>query len=130
VLSVSASQGSYGPGSLPQFDVYVVSVSAGECSVNTGPGYLELVIRAGGTSPVWQSAGCAPRPGSRFVQLSRGVPQVLRFTWDRKAPAPGCQPSRAAARPGTYTATAVAPAEHLSSQGTVFVLSAPGVGMP
>lgn len=130
VLSVAASHGSYGPGSEPQFQVYVVSLNARACSVDVGGRYLTLVIKAGGTRRVWGSADCASHAGAQFVQLAQGVPQVLHFSWDRKDSAPGCHQAGTQARPGTYTATAVAPTLGLTSRGTIFVLSGPGVGMP
>lgn len=130
VLSLAASRGTYGPRAQPMFDVYVVSVGSGDCSVNVGSGYLALVIKAGGTSRVWDSADCAQPARARFVQLSRGVPEVIHFTWDRRSSAPGCRGARTPVRAGTYTATAVVSAAHLASHDTVFVLAAPGMGMP
>lgn len=129
VLSLAASQGGYGPAAQPQFEVFVVSVGARDCSVNVGPAALSVVVKQGGTRRIWDSAGCA-RGGARFVQLSRGVPRVLHFRWDRRGSPPGCGQAGPPARLGTYTATAVAPAARLASQATVFVLTGPGVGMP
>ncbi len=107
-----------------------MSVAARDCSADIGPAALSVVVKRGSTARVRNSADCARGPGSRFVQLSRGVPRVLRFQWDRRASAPGRRQGGAPAGLGTYTATAVAPAARLASQGTVFVLTGPGVGMP
>lgn len=129
VVSLTANRGSYRPGAQPQFTVYLVSVGHHDCSVNVGPGYLTVVIKAGGSRRIWDSADCA-RPKSRFVQLSQGVPEVRHFSWNRKGSSPGCQLATASARPGTYTATAVARAAHLASRDTVFVLAGRRTAMP
>jgi hypothetical protein len=130
VLSLVSGQGSYGPREHPQFDVYVVSVGRRDCSFNVGARYLSVVIKSGGITRIWSSADCLTGPGSDFVPLSMGVPSVLHFSWNRKASSPGCRTSRAAVRPGTYTATVTAPADHLASPGMVFILNGPGVAMP
>jgi hypothetical protein len=130
VLSLVPDQGSYGPREHPQFDVYVVSLDRRDCSFNVGPRYLSLVIKSGGITRIWSSADCPQGPGSDVVQLSTGVPSVLHFSWNRKASRPGCRPSTAAVRPGTYTATVTASRGRLASQGMVFVLNGPGIAVP
>ena len=130
VLSLATSQGSYGQAARPRFDVFVVSVGARDCSVNIAPAALSVVVRRGGTGLVWDSADCARGSGAHFVQLSRGVPRVLHFQWGRRPSSPGCRLGGTPAPLGTYTATAVAPAARLASQGMVFVLAGAGVGMP
>lgn len=130
VLSLVPDQGSYGPGEHPQFDVYVVSIARRYCSFNVGPRYLAVVIKSGGITRIWSSADCVQGPGSDVVALSTGVPSVLHFAWNRKASSPGCGASRAAVRPGTYTATVTAPRDGLASQGMVFILNGPGVAEP
>jgi hypothetical protein len=130
VLSLVPNQGNYGLREHPQFDVYVVSVARRDCSFNVGPRYLSVVIKSGGITRIWSSANCVTGSGSDFVALSTGVPSVLHFSWNRKASSPGCQASRAAVRPGTYTATVTAPRDRLASQGMVFILNGPGVAEP
>jgi hypothetical protein len=130
VLSLVPDQGSYGPREHPQFDVYVVSIARRDCSFNVGPRYLSVVIKSGGITRIWSSANCVTGPGSDFVALSTGVPSVLHFSWNRKASSPACRASRAAVRPGTYTATVTAPRDRLASQGIVFILNGPGVAEP
>jgi hypothetical protein len=130
VLSLVPNQGNYGPQAHPQFDVYVVSIARRDCSFNVGPRYLSVVIKSGGITRIWSSANCVTGSGSDFVALSTGVPSVLHFSWNRKASSPGCQASRAAVRPGTYTATVTAPRDRLASQGMVFILNGPGVAEP
>jgi hypothetical protein len=130
VLSLVPDQGSYGSQEHPRFDVYVVSVGRRDCSFNVGPRSLSVVIKSGGITRIWSSADCVQGPGSDVVELTTGVPSVLHFSWDRKASSPGCQPSHAAVRPGTYTATVTASRGRLASQGMVFVLNGPGVAEP
>ncbi len=130
VLSLVPEQESYAPREHPQFDVYVVSIARRDCSFNVGPRYLSVVIKSGGITRIWSSANCVTGSGSDFVSLSTGVPSVLHFSWNRKASSPGCRASRAAVRPGTYTATVTAPRDRLASQGMVFILNGPGVAEP
>jgi hypothetical protein len=130
VLSLVPDQESYGPRKHPQFDVYVVSIARRDCSFNVGPRYLSVVIKSGGITRIWSSADCLTGSGSDFVSLSTGVPSVLHFSWNRKASSPGCLPSRAAVRPGMYTATVTVPRDRLASQGMVFILNGPGVAQP
>ncbi|MBO0776562.1 MAG: hypothetical protein J2P34_09620 [Actinobacteria bacterium] len=129
VVSLTSDRGSYRRGVNPHFTVYLVSVGDHDCSVNVGPGHLSVVIKSGGNHRIWDSADCA-RAKSHFVQLSRGVPQVRHFSWNRKGSSPGCQLATASAHSGTYTATAVVPAAHLASRDRVFVLRGRGTAMP
>lgn len=132
VVSLIPGQGSYGSHALPEFDVDVVSSAPGACAVNVGARYLWLVVRSGGIARVWSSAGCATHAGSRVVRLADGVPLILHVTWDRKTSSPGCQQARAVARPGTYTATAIAVVSGVrrSSDTKIFVLSGAGIAVP
>jgi len=105
VLSVFASQASYGAGQPPEFDVDVVSVADRSCAFNVGPRHLELVITAG-RKRVWGSADCAAAPGSLVTDLARGVPAILPVTWDLQTSAPGCAAAARQAAAGSYAATA------------------------
>ena len=128
VLSLFAARYSYPAHALPRFQVDVVSTAPGTCTFALGGGHVQLLVKAGGIRPVWDSADCARPAGPQAARLARGVPAVLNFTWDRKTSAPGCRLPRRAARPGTYTATAYT--RQLSSQSLIFVLRAPGIGVP
>lgn len=105
VLSVFASQGSFGPGQPPEFDLDVVSTAVSTCAFNVGPRYLALVVTLGGKR-VWGSADCAAAPGSLVTDLSRGVPAILPVTWDLQTSAPRCAAAPRQAAAGTYVATA------------------------
>jgi len=112
----------------PRFELDVVSTAARPCSFNVGARNVQLVIRAGGERRVWDSADCVRSAGHRMEQLTRGVPAVLRVSWDRKTSAAGCRLPGQAAQPGTYTATARSGPLH--SQSLIFVLAGPGVAVP
>ena len=105
VLSLFASQDSYGPGQLPVFDVDVVSTSERTCTFNVGPRFLTLVITSGGVR-VWSSADCVAGQGSLLTDLVRGVPAVLPVSWGRETSAEGCAISSRRVRGGTYDAAA------------------------
>ena len=128
VLSLFAARYSYPAHAVPQFQLDVVSTAPGTCTFALGAGHVQLLVRAGGIRRVWDSADCARPAGPQAARLAKGVPAVLNFTWDRKTSAPGCAGCRAAGRPGTYTATAYG--GRLSSQPLIFVLRAPGIGVP
>jgi hypothetical protein len=105
VISVFASQDSFGQGQPPEFNLDVVSTADGTCAFNIGPRFLTLVIRAGGKR-VWGSADCAAAPGSVVTDLARGVPTMLPVTWDLQTSVPGCRATAAQATAGSYSATA------------------------
>lgn len=112
----------------PRFELDVVSTAARPCSFDVGARNVQLVIRAGGERRVWDSADCVRSAGHRMERLTRGVPAVLRVSWDRKTSAAGCRLPGQAAQPGTYTATARSGPLH--SQALIFVLAGPGVAVP
>mgnify|MGYP001418044980 CR=1 FL=1 len=105
VLSLSASQASYGPGQLPEFDVDVVSTAARTCAFDVGPRYLALAVTARGKR-IWSSADCVGGRGSLLTSLARGVPTVLPVSWDRETSAPGCTGPSRPAPGGSYAVTA------------------------
>jgi hypothetical protein len=127
VISLMAAQDSYGAQVLPEFEVAIVSTAAQTCTFDVGAKGVQLVIKSG-PARVWGSSDCAADVGSRITELARGVPAVLRISWDRKTSVPGCRLARAAALPGTYTATAYG--GQLSSSTMVFVLRGAGVAVP
>jgi hypothetical protein len=128
VLSLFTPKYRYLAGQAPRFQVDVVSTAPRSCSFDLGDRNVLLVIKAGGERRVWDSADCVQGAGRRVAKLTRGVPEVLRFSWDRKTSAPGCKLAGKPVQPGTYTATARSGA--LSSQSLIFVLAGPGVAVP
>jgi hypothetical protein len=102
VLSLFTNRPSYGPGQLPQFQVYAVSTTAANCSFN--PAQLQVQVMASGRI-VWDSADCARNAG-RAVELTRGVPAQAAVIWNRAITLPGCQVLATSARAGSYTVQA------------------------
>lgn len=121
VLSLFTSQHGYPAPSAPRFQVNVVSTTPTTCSVNLATRHLHVLIKSG-PHRVWDSADCARPSGPRITKLTRGVPEVVQFTWDRATSSPGCRLPRNTARPGTYSATAHNGS--ISSQPRIFVLRA------
>jgi hypothetical protein len=127
VISLMAAQDSYGAQVPPQFEIAIVSTAAKTCTFDVGAKSVQLVIKSG-SARVWGSSDCPAGAGSQIAELARGVPAVLRISWDRKTSVPGCRLARAPALPGTYTATAYS--GQLSSATMVFVLRGAGVAVP
>ena len=127
VISLMAADYSYSAQVLPEFEIAIVSTAAQTCAFDVGAKNVQLVIKSG-PARVWGSADCVTGAGSQITRLARGVPTVLRITWDRKTSVPGCRLARAAAGPGTYTATAYS--GKLGSNTLVFVLRGPGLAVP
>jgi hypothetical protein len=128
VLSLSSGRHGYPAHARPQFEVSVVSTARGQCTADLGASHLHVLIRAGGKARVWDSADCVRSAAPRATTLARGVPAVVRFTWNRTTSVPGCRPPHRAVRPGTYTATAYR--GKLSSQAMIFVLKGRGIAVP
>jgi hypothetical protein len=101
VLSLFTAKYHYPAHQLPRFQLDVVSTAARPCSFDVGAKNVQLVIKAGGERRVWDSAACLGSRGHRLEQLTRGVPAVLRVSWDRKtagASSPARLPGRAPTR--------------------------------
>jgi hypothetical protein len=102
VLSLFTTKYHYPGHQVPRFQLDVVSTAGRPCSFDVGAKNVQLVIKVGGERRVWNSAACLGSRGHRMEQLTRGVPVVLRVSWDRKtAPAAASQarrPSRAPTR--------------------------------
>jgi hypothetical protein len=113
VLSLTASQASYGPGQQPAFSLSVVSTQAAACSFNVGSGHLALVIKEG-LARIWSSADCATGTGNLVAALKRGIPTVVTIGWDKQISAHGCAGPPHAVPAGRYTAYAVN-GSHVSS---------------
>jgi hypothetical protein len=127
VISLMAAQYSYGAQVVPEFEVAIVSTATQTCTFDVGAKSVQLIIKSG-PARVWGSSDCAAGGGSQPAELTRGVPTVLRISWDRRTSVPGCRIARAPALPGTYTATAYS--GQLSSNTLVFVLRGAGVAEP
>ena len=128
VLSLFTAKYHYPGHQVPRFQLDVVSTAARPCSFDVGAKNVQLVIKAGGERRVWDSAACLGSRGHRMEQLTRGVPAVLRISWDRKTAGATCRPPGPAAQPGTYTAIARSGALH--SQSLIFVLGGRDVTVP
>ena len=120
VLSLFTGQSSYGPGARPKFEVYAVSTSSRACTLNYGPGSVQVVVTRHGRV-VWDSAACKPSSAPP-VRFTLGVPQVVTITWNRRAGQPsGCSGSLPAGAAGTFDAVALTDGQ--SSQVRSFTLS-------
>lgn len=128
VLSLFTPKYRYAAHQLPRFEMDVVSTAARPCSFDVGAKNVQLVIKAGGLRRVWDSADCTGSGGQRMERLTRGVPVVLRISWDRKTSSPGCRRPAKLVHPGTYNAIARSGA--LRSQSLIFILTGPGVAVP
>ncbi len=104
-----------------------MSLAARPCTVSTGARFVSLVIRPG-RQPLWDSAACAGGAGPSPAVLTKGVPAVLHFWWDRRAREGGCRGQARPAPPGAFVATAIS--GRLTSNSLIFVLHAPGVAVP
>ena len=128
VLSLFTTNYHYLGHQVPRFQLDVVSTAARPCSFDVGAKNVQLVIKAGGERRVWDSAACLGSRGHRMEQLTRGVPVVLRVSWDRKTAGASCRQPGPAAQPGTYTA--IARSGRLHSQSLIFVLGGRNVTVP
>jgi hypothetical protein len=105
VLTVTASQASYGPQATPAFQVDVVSTDTATCTLDTGPEGLKLVVLHGG-AVAYNSASCLPGAQRHVVSLRRGVPVVTSMTWDKHQTVADCSGTALAAANRTYSAVA------------------------
>jgi hypothetical protein len=128
VLSLFTTKYHYPGHQVPRFQLDVVSTAGRPCSFDVGAKNVQLVIKAGGERRVWNSAACLGSRGHRMEQLTRGVPVVLRVSWDRKTAGASCGQPGPAAQPGTYTA--IARSGRLHSQSLIFVLGGRTVTVP
>jgi hypothetical protein len=105
VLTVTASQPSYGPQATPAFQVDIVSTDTATCTLDTGPEGLKLVVQHGSTV-AYNSASCQQGAKRHVISLRRGVPVVTSMTWDKHETVSGCSPTVMAATSRTYSAVA------------------------
>jgi hypothetical protein len=106
VLSLFATQASFGPGQQPAFSLNVVSTQPADCSFNIGSGHLALVIKEG-SARIWSSADCTSGTGNLVAALRRGIPTVVTIGWDKQTSAPGCAGAAHTVPAGRYAAYAV-----------------------
>src|SRR5258708_30352931 len=106
VLTLAATQATFGAHQLAGFSLSVVSTQQRSCSFNIGPGHLALVVTEG-PARIWSSADCVSGTASIVSALRRGVPTVVAISWNRQTSAPGCSIPARVAPPGTYTGYAV-----------------------
>jgi hypothetical protein len=122
VLTLVASKASYSPHDVPVFQIDVVSTSATECIIDTGPGALRVVVLHGG-QVVWNSGACLHGASRHVISLRRGVPVVTSIAWNRHLTVTGCPATVMAAINRPYTA--VAQAAGARSPGQAFRLTEP-----
>jgi hypothetical protein len=126
-LRLSSPQNWWQPGTTPRFTVRAVSEQARPCRFNMGTGFVSVVVTGAGRR-IWSSVDCVSGGGSNMIVLTRGVPAVLRLTWDRRTSSPGCSGARQLVPAGEYQVAAAA--GHLRSAIQNFVLGAKGVSGP
>ncbi|HEY0718904.1 MAG TPA: hypothetical protein VGD68_14910 [Streptosporangiaceae bacterium] len=107
VLTLTASQASYGSSAKPSFRADIVSTDAAPCTLDTGAAALRLVVMHG-TSVAYNSASCLHGAQKHVISLHRGVPVVTPMVWDKHETAPGCPATVLAATNRTYAAMAQA----------------------
>jgi hypothetical protein len=125
-LRLSSPQYWYQAGTTPRFTVHAVSDEGQPCRFNMGTRFVSVVIAS--DRRIWSSADCVSGSGSNTIVLVRGVPAVLRVSWDRRTSSPGCGGTSQAVAPGEYTVTAVAGS--LRSRTVNLVLGAQGASGP
>lgn len=106
VLTLLTGKTSYGPGERPKFQIDIVSTDAAECTVNTGPASLRILITSGSRS-TWDSGACLRGATAHMESLRRGIPSVASITWNRHLRTGGCAQAPVTAGRGRYTVMAV-----------------------
>ena len=89
----------------PTFIVTLVNTGPVMCTADVGPRAMEIRITSG-ADRIWSTADCVSGVGTEVKELQRGVPYVRSLEWDRRRSSADCRSTPAAARPGTYVATA------------------------
>jgi hypothetical protein len=125
-LRLSSPQYWYQVGKMPRFTVHAVSKQRRPCRFNMGTKFVSVVIAS--DRRIWSSADCVSGSGSNTIVLIRGVPAVLRVSWDRRTSSPGCIGTGHAVAPGEYKVTAVA--SHVRSKTMNLVLGAQDASGP
>jgi hypothetical protein len=126
MLRLSSPQYWYQAGKMPRFTVHAVSKEAQPCRFNMGTEFVSVVVASG--RRIWSSADCVSGSGSNMIVLIRGMPALLRVSWDRRTSSLGCSGTSHAVAPGEYQVTAVA--GPLRSKTVNLVLGAQGASGP
>jgi hypothetical protein len=126
-LRLSSPQYWYQPGMTPRFTVRAISEQARPCRFNMGTKFVAVVITDAGRR-IWSSADCVSGGGSNMIVLTRGVPAVLRLSWDRRTSSLGCGGAGQLVPAGEYEVAAVAGPIRSAIQH--LVLGAKGVSGP
>lgn len=125
-LRLSSPQYWYQAGKMPRFTLHAVSKEGQPCRFNMGTKFVSVVVASG--RRIWSSADCVSGSGSNMIVLIRGMPALLRVSWDRRTSSPGCSGTSHAVAPGEYQVTAVA--GPLRSKTVNLVLGAQGASGP
>jgi hypothetical protein len=107
VLTVTASQASYGSAARPSFQVDIVSTGTATCLLDTGPAALRLVVLHG-SAVAYNSGSCLHGARKQVISLRRGVPVVTSMAWNKHETVTGCPTTVLAATNRTYAAVAQA----------------------
>jgi hypothetical protein len=107
VLTLTASQASYGAKATPSFQVDIVSTDSATCTLDTGPEALKLVVTHGSTV-AYDSTTCLQGAPRHVISLRRGVPVVTSLSWNEHETVSGCSATVMAAANRTYAAVAQA----------------------
>ncbi len=105
MLTLLASEPSYGPRAQPRFQIEIVSTGPTACAFDIGLASLRVVVTHGGEI-AWNSGACLRNPTSRLTRLRRGVPVAVSVVWNRSLTAAGCPTTVMAASQRTYVAVA------------------------
>ena len=99
-----ADRSSYPAGGSPRLSLRVTNTGTAPCTRDLGQAAVELLVFSGGDR-IWSSDDCAPGGPKDVVTLQPGEPVTRASTWDGRRSLPGCEGSKAQARPGTYRVT-------------------------
>ena len=112
-----ADRDSYSVGGSPRLSLRVTNTGSAPCTRDLGQAAVELLVFSGGDR-IWSSDDCAPGGPKDVTTLAPGEPVTRASTWDGRRSRPGCEGSKAQARPGTYRVTARV--GQLREEGDVF----------
>ncbi|MFW5420563.1 hypothetical protein J0910_28515 [Nocardiopsis sp. CNT-189] len=104
VLTLESDRSDYAWDGEPELEISAVNLGEQTCTVDLGPGTVELLIKSG-DDRVYSTADCAEAEDAEKVELERGVPGRTTVEWDRTRSWKDCRESnQEAKRPGTYVA--------------------------
>lgn len=102
VVTMEATETSYGSGDKPKIRLTMVNIGEQTCTLDVGPENMEIRITSG-DDEVYSTAHCVDN-GSRNEQLEQGRPYTATITWDRKRSWENCRDDDVTAGSGTYVA--------------------------